>query len=270
MALRLSRLYTGRPKFLKFHGHFHGWHDYVAVGADYPYDAPNVPGVPEDVADRYCVAVPPEKTISIVWRTLKADPQIGAVILEPTRRALGNGPDPGIVPEGTARGPARDTTDSSSSMRSSPAGSASRPGGARGRLPASPPIYTRAGEDSGRRVAGLGVWRAARTSSRSSSTRPGKPKMRHPGTYNANPLSASAGVATLNRVATGEPCEKANAAGRRLRNKLNELFERAVAVWSKAYEAISAHGRVVPGYRGEQTRTLKRDDNDCLDSTVRR
>ena len=41
--------------------------------------------------------------------------------------------------------------------------------------------------------------------------RPGKPKMKHPGTYNANPLSAAAGVATLKRVATGEPCRKANA-----------------------------------------------------------
>ena len=33
--------------------------------------------------------------------------------------------------------------------------------------------------------------------------RPGKPKMRHPGTFNANPLSASAGVAALRIVADG-------------------------------------------------------------------
>ena len=31
--------------------------------------------------------------------------------------------------------------------------------------------------------------------------RPGKPKMKHPGTFNANPLSAAAGVATLQIVA---------------------------------------------------------------------
>src|SRR5207237_1354495 len=35
--------------------------------------------------------------------------------------------------------------------------------------------------------------------------RPGKPKMKHPGTFNANPLSAAAGVAALRVVATGEP-----------------------------------------------------------------
>ena len=47
MALRLSRLATGRPKVLKFQGHFHGWHDYVTVSSDPPYDAPTTPGVAE-------------------------------------------------------------------------------------------------------------------------------------------------------------------------------------------------------------------------------
>src|SRR5213076_3583674 len=46
--------------------------------------------------------------------------------------------------------------------------------------------------------------------------RPGKPKMKHPGTFNANPLSAAAGVATLAIVATGEPCQEANRMGRLL------------------------------------------------------
>ena len=47
MALRLSRLATGQPKFLKFQGHFHGWHDYVTVSSDPPYEAISVPGVPD-------------------------------------------------------------------------------------------------------------------------------------------------------------------------------------------------------------------------------
>src|SRR6202007_3333407 len=33
--------------------------------------------------------------------------------------------------------------------------------------------------------------------------RAGANKMRHPGTFNANPLSAAAGIATLEQVATG-------------------------------------------------------------------
>jgi hypothetical protein len=40
-------------------------------------------------------------------------------------------------------------------------------------------------------------------------------KMKHPGTYNGNPLSAAAGVAALEVVANGEPCRVANLAAHR-------------------------------------------------------
>src|SRR5207253_7617332 len=53
--------------------------------------------------------------------------------------------------------------------------------------------------------------------------RPGKPKMKHPGTFNANPLSAAAGVATLDLVATGEPGRRGNETARLLRATLNTL-----------------------------------------------
>ncbi|MBX9584446.1 MAG: aminotransferase class III-fold pyridoxal phosphate-dependent enzyme, partial [Gemmataceae bacterium] len=82
MALRLCRIHTGRPKVLKFLGHFHGWHDAVTVGADPPYDGSPVPGVAEAVAAN-TVAVPPND-LDRVEHALTADPQIGAVILEPT------------------------------------------------------------------------------------------------------------------------------------------------------------------------------------------
>ena len=91
--------------------------------------------------------------------------------------------------------------------------------------------------------------------------RPGKPKMKHPGTYNANPLSAAAGIAALTQVATGEPCDKANAAARRLRNKLNELFEAREWPWV-AYGDFSMV-RVMPGYRGARPSTTT-GVNDCF------
>src|SRR5438876_11494293 len=49
MALRLARIFTGKPKLLKFAGHFHGWHDFVIPAADLPYDG-LVPGVLPAVA----------------------------------------------------------------------------------------------------------------------------------------------------------------------------------------------------------------------------
>jgi glutamate-1-semialdehyde 2,1-aminomutase len=78
--------------------------------------------------------------------------------------------------------------------------------------------------------------------------RPGKPKMRHPGTFNANPLSAAAGVATLRHAGTGEPQRKANATGRLIRERLNALFAEQGVNWV-AYGEFSGF-KLVPGYTG--------------------
>src|SRR5205823_6537138 len=78
--------------------------------------------------------------------------------------------------------------------------------------------------------------------------RPGKPKMKHPGTFNANPLSAAAGATTLRQVATGDPCRRANEAGRRLRQKLNELFAHRGSRWV-AYGEFSGF-RMLANYQG--------------------
>jgi glutamate-1-semialdehyde 2,1-aminomutase len=78
--------------------------------------------------------------------------------------------------------------------------------------------------------------------------RPGKPKMKHPGTFNANPLSAAAGIATLEIVATGDPCRQANETARRLRQQLNGLFAERGWDWV-AYGEFSGV-RLLPGYTG--------------------
>ena len=46
LALRLARATTGRPKIVKFEGHFHGWHDGVSIGVNPPYDVPMSAGHP--------------------------------------------------------------------------------------------------------------------------------------------------------------------------------------------------------------------------------
>jgi glutamate-1-semialdehyde 2,1-aminomutase len=72
--------------------------------------------------------------------------------------------------------------------------------------------------------------------------------MKHPGTYNANPLSAAAGVAALTRVATGEPCRIATAAAIRLRDGLNALF--AARGWPMVSYGDFSMVRIVTGYHG--------------------
>ncbi|HEY1323510.1 MAG TPA: aminotransferase class III-fold pyridoxal phosphate-dependent enzyme, partial [Streptosporangiaceae bacterium] len=46
LALRLARAVTGRDTIVKLAGHFHGWHDQVAIGADAPFERPDTAGLP--------------------------------------------------------------------------------------------------------------------------------------------------------------------------------------------------------------------------------
>ncbi len=255
MALRLSRLATGRPKVLKFQGHFHGWHDYVTVASDPPYDSPTVPGVPEAVTAQ-CVAVPPND-LNRVEDALKGDDGIGAVILEPTGGHWGAVPIRGAFLKGLRELCTR--YDRVLIFDEVITGFRVAPGGAQEFYGVKPDLTSLAKILAGGLPGGCLAGRADILAY--IEPRPGKPKMKHPGTYNANPLSAAAGVAALKRVATGEPCKKANEAGRLLRNKLNELF--AAKGWPWAAYGDFSMVRVVPGYRGERPRS-DAGDNDGL------
>ena len=46
LAFRMCRAATGRHRILRFHGHFHGWHDGVIHGFHPPFDADGSLGVP--------------------------------------------------------------------------------------------------------------------------------------------------------------------------------------------------------------------------------
>ena len=62
-------------------------------------------------------------------------------------------------------------------------------------------------------------------------TRPGAQKIAHHGTFNANPLTAAAGVAMLAAVADGEAIRLANAQAAKLRHALNEILAREKIAW---------------------------------------
>jgi glutamate-1-semialdehyde 2,1-aminomutase len=240
MALRLCRLHTGRPKFLKFQGHFHGWHDYVTVSADPPYDAPGVAGVPDAVSD-LCVAIPPND-LNKVEDTLKRDEEIGAVILEPTGGHWGGVPIRGEFLKGL-----REITSRLNRVLIFDeviTGFRVSPGGAQAYYGVTPDLTAMAKILAGGLPGGCLAGRADILAF--IEPRPGKPKMKHPGTYNANPLSASAGIATLKRIAAGGVCEAANTAARTLRNELNRMFAANGFHWV-AYGDFSMV-RVVPNF----------------------
>lgn len=252
MALRLARLHTGRPKFLKFHGHFHGWHDAVTVAADYPYDVHPVGVTP--AAAGQCVAVPPND-LNLVEDALKANPDVGAVILEPTGGHWGAVPIRGAFLKGL-----RELCSRSGCVLVFDeviTGFRVSPGGAQAVYGVTPDLTSMAKILAGGLPGGCVAGRAELLAY--IEPRAGKPKMRHPGTYNANPLSAAAGIATLKRIATGEPSAKANAAGRTLRNKLNELF--AARDWNWVAYGDFSMVRAIPNPEGDRPRPATGDSD---------
>jgi glutamate-1-semialdehyde 2,1-aminomutase len=59
----------------------------------------------------------------------------------------------------------------------------------------------------------------------------GREKIVHQGTFNANPLSAAAGVATLESIVDGAACRRANDYAARLREALNRLLHDQKVPW---------------------------------------
>ncbi|MFN4261341.1 MAG: aspartate aminotransferase family protein [Gemmataceae bacterium] len=242
MALRLCRMVTNRPKVLKFAGHFHGWHDFVIPAADPPYDGGPIPGIPTEVSS-HTVVIPPNDPAA-VERALFGDPQIGCVILEPTGGHFGAVPVSGDFLKAL-----RDITARAGRLLIFDeviTGFRVHPGGAQGLYGITPDLTTLAKVLAGGLPGGCLAGRADILAA--IEFRPGQPKMKHPGTFNANPLSASAGVATLKLVADGEPSRHANSLAQQLRTKLNRLFAQQNVNWV-AYGSFSGF-KLLPDYAG--------------------
>jgi len=73
-AIRLARGITGRPKILKFEGHYHGWHDDVLVSSNVmPLAALGLPTDPVKIPDSSGLnRTALEDTIVVPWNDLKA------------------------------------------------------------------------------------------------------------------------------------------------------------------------------------------------------
>jgi glutamate-1-semialdehyde 2,1-aminomutase len=242
MALRLARIFTGQPRVLKFLGHFHGWHDFLVPAADLPYDGGPGPGIPSPVAAD-TVVVPPNDPAA-VERALASDAQIGCVILEPTGGHFGAVPVRGEFLKAL-----RDLTTRHGRLLIFDeviTGFRVHPGGAQGHYGVVPDLTTLAKVLAGGLPGGCLAGRADVLAALE--FRPGRPKMKHPGTFNANPLSAAAGTTTLRLVAGGQPCQKANETAQLLRVRLNELFTARGWDWA-AYGEFSGF-KLLPHYPG--------------------
>ena len=224
MAVRLARAFTGKRHVVKFAGHFHGWHEGLEIGVRPPYEAEPEAGQLAEVVE--LVSVLPPNDITAVRSRLAAG-DVAAVILEPTGGHFGSVPAPAsfvrALREETRRAGALLIFDEVVT------GFRVAPGGAQQLLGVTPDLTTLAkilaGGLPGGAVAGREDVLAYLA------TRPGAQKIAHHGTFNANPLTAAAGVAMLAAVADGEAIRFANAQAAKLRHGLNEILAREKVAW---------------------------------------
>jgi glutamate-1-semialdehyde 2,1-aminomutase len=99
-------------------------------------------------------------------------------------------------------------------------------------------------------------------------------RIAHQGTYNATPLTAAAGLACLNLVATGEPTRRADALPERLRAGFNGVLERrtvrglAYGESSVFHVFLEAPATVLPVSRPEDYRWLDAVTLKSMDPTL--
>ena len=236
MAVRLARAFTGKSKLIRFKHHFHGWHDHMTSGYASHFDGSPTPGVLPGVAGGLLLAE--QNDAEGLARLLEANDDVAAAIIEPTGAHGAQLPiDPKFLTE------LRELTRQHGVVLifdEVVTGFRVAPGGAQAEYGIRPDLTTLAkilagglpgGAVAGRKdILDLLDFQVTKTSD--------VEKISHQGTFNANPLSAAAGVAALEIVGTTDACARANRYADSLRRQINEVFEEEHVPWA-AYGMFS-------------------------------
>ena len=217
MAMRMARAYTGKVKVIKFEDHFHGWHDYASAGGT------GLGGIPEETLSTMIVL--PPNDISMVERALERHDDVAAVILEPTGAHMGfDAVRPSFLNE------LREVTESRDVVLifdEVVTGFRTSKGGAQGYYGVTPDMTTLAKILAGGLPGGAVTGKAEIINTIETTGDPEYnqwQRIGHNGTFNANPLSASAGITALNLIATTPVNDIADAMASRLKEGLNDLL----------------------------------------------
>ena len=220
LALRLARAVTGRNRILKLSGHFHGWHDQVAVGSDPPFDLPDTAGLPSAISG--AVGVIPADADALASELSAGD--VAAVIMEPTGAAWATVP----LPDGFLAA-ARKLADQAGTLLvydEVVSGFRWAPGGVQ-EITGVHPDLTVLGKILAGGMPGGAVCGRADLMNFLAGPDAGPRRVAHPGTHNAHPLAAAAGVTTLELAASGEPQAAADRLAGYLRDELTAVFRRS-------------------------------------------
>ena len=229
LAIRLARAFTGKAKIVRFTGHFHGWHDQVVGGATSHYDGTVPIGVPPALVEQTIML--PSDDLPRVVSTLESRDDIAAVILEPSGASWGSVPLPpgflATVREVTRKhGVVLIFDEVITGFRWSR-------GGAQADAKVTPDMCV-----LGKILAG-GLPGGAIAGKReifdhldiAASKAANRERVGHQGTYNANPLSAAAGVAMLSRVESEDICERACKTAAELREGMRNILVEQGVPW---------------------------------------
>jgi glutamate-1-semialdehyde 2,1-aminomutase len=214
LAIRLARGFTGKSKLVKFREHYDGWHDYVALeaGITAPY------GVPEATKSTVAVLDPDTDALDDY---LSKDKDVAAVIMEPTGAHWGQFPvqNPNFLER------VREITrrhDVLMIMDEVIMGFRVSRGGAHGKYGIMPDLFSMAKIVAGG-LPGGAVGGRADIFAPMGDPDPAK-RFVHPGTFNANPVSAAAGIAALEIIANEPITERADALADKLKKGLREAL----------------------------------------------
>ena len=230
LAVRLARAWTRKTVIVKFEGHFHGWLDHAVEAIDLPFNQPWSAGVPDELRPLTCVL--PANDLNRVELLLKKRKDIAGIMLEPTGASGGTVP---VRPEflkglrhlASQYGVALIFDEVITGFRVAP-------GGAQERFDVMPDITCLAkilaGGLPGGAVCGSKRAFAAMEFS-GDAKRDRVNRVGQYGTFNANPVSAAAGAATLALIKDGAACTRAENYASKLRHGLNTLFRREGLAW---------------------------------------
>lgn len=258
MALRIARAFTGRKQIVRFMTHFHGWHDHMTSGVGSHFDGAPTPGVLPGVAGEV-VLVPPGD-IDGVEKVFESCDDIAAVILEPVGTHTGQVPHaPGFLES------LREITRSHGALLifdEVVSGFRVSPGGAQAHYGVTPDLTTLAKIVSGGLPGGALTGRQEFLDllDFEIARKRGETKIGHQGTYNANPVSAAAGVAALTIIAETDACDRASRSAETLRSALNAVIEDEGVPWA-AYGEFS----IFHIFTNPKGRTINASEFNALD-----
>jgi len=245
LACRLARGFTRRSKILRFEAHFHGWHDELLTGMSPPFDLPPSVGLAPGAAAG--VVMIPDNDLDLLDRTLAGDQEIAAVIVEASGASWGTVPlQPGFlkgVREVTRR---RDVLMILDEVIT---GFRWAPGGVQERFGITPDLSTHAkiiagGLPGGAVCGGADILRGLEFTGEPRHDR--YERVMHYGTFNANPLSAAAGIACLVKLEGGGATRRADEVAAAIREGMDAVLERQGIAGYVYGEASAFHIYLAP------------------------